>query len=100
MISAYVLAGELAKAGGRYAEAFAKYEEILRDYISKKQQGAERFAGAFAPKTRLGQWFRNQVIKALAIPGIARTVVGRDIIDTLQLPEYPWPSLTQPADRP
>ena len=95
MISAYVLAGELANAGGRHEEAFGKYEAFLRAYINTKQQGAERFAAAFAPKTRWGLWFRNQVIKAFAIPGLARLAVGRDIIDTLRLPDYRWPSINE-----
>ena len=91
MIAAYALAGELAKTGGRYAQAFANYEALLRDFISLKQRGAERFAGAFAPKTHLGLFLRNQVVKAFAIPALARLVLGRDIMDTLQLPEYRWP---------
>ncbi len=90
MISAYVLAGELANAGGRHEQAFDKYEAFLRAYIDTKQRGAERFAAVFAPKTHWGLWFRNHVIKAFAIPGLARFAVGRDIIDTLQLPDYPW----------
>ena len=69
MISAYVLAGELAAAGGRHQEAFRRYEARLRAYIDAKQRGAERFAGAFAPKTRWGLGFRNLVIRAFAIPG-------------------------------
>ena len=92
MISAYVLAGELAAAGGRHEEAFANYERFLRAYVDRKQRGAERFAAVFAPRTPQGLWFRNQVIKAFAIPGLARLAVGRDIIDTLRLPDYPWPS--------
>jgi 2-polyprenyl-6-methoxyphenol hydroxylase-like FAD-dependent oxidoreductase len=88
MISAYVLAGELANASGRHEEAFGKYEAFLRAYINAKQQGAERFAGVFAPKTQWGLWFRNHAIKSFAIPGLARFAVGRDIIDTLRLPEY------------
>ena len=59
MISAYVLAGELANAGGRHEEAFDKYEALLRPYIDTKKRGAERFAAAFAPKTSWGLWFRN-----------------------------------------
>ena len=54
MAAAFVLAGELSKAGGRHEQAFANYERILRAYISVKQRGAERFASAFAPKTRCG----------------------------------------------
>ncbi len=93
LISAYVLAGELAKAGGRHEEAFGKYEELLRAYTSSKQRGAERFAAAFAPKTRWGLFLRNQVIKAFSFPGFARLTFGRDIVDTLQLPDYRWPAL-------
>jgi 2-polyprenyl-6-methoxyphenol hydroxylase-like FAD-dependent oxidoreductase len=93
MISAYVLAGELAAAHGRYQEAFARYDALLKSYIERKQQGAERFAGAFAPKTHAGLLFRNLVIKTFAIPGLARLAVGRDIADALDLPDYSWPAL-------
>ncbi len=95
MISAYVVAGELANADGRYEQAFARYEMFLRAYINMKQRGAERFAGAFAPKTQWGMWFRNQVIRAFAIPGLARFMVGRDIIDALRLPDYRWSSVSE-----
>jgi 2-polyprenyl-6-methoxyphenol hydroxylase-like FAD-dependent oxidoreductase len=95
MISAYVLAGELATAGGNHDAAFGNYEARLRSYINAKQQGAERFASVFAPRTAGGLWFRNQVIRAFAMPGLARLVVGRDIVDALQLPEYRWPLLKE-----
>jgi 2-polyprenyl-6-methoxyphenol hydroxylase-like FAD-dependent oxidoreductase len=91
MISAYVLAGALTRAEGRYAEAFRDYDKILREYVAKKQHGAERFAAAFAPMTRYGLWFRNQVLNACALPGLARLAVGREIIDTLRLPAFRWP---------
>jgi 2-polyprenyl-6-methoxyphenol hydroxylase-like FAD-dependent oxidoreductase len=89
MTGAYVLAGELAKTSGRYVAGFANYEKVLRSFIDTKQRGAERFAGAFAPKTWPGLFLRNQVIRALTIPGIARFAFGRDIVDSLQLPDYP-----------
>jgi 2-polyprenyl-6-methoxyphenol hydroxylase-like FAD-dependent oxidoreductase len=98
MISAYVLAGELANADGRYEQAFGKYEAFLRAYINTKQRGAERFAAVFAPKTQWGLCFRNQVIRAFAIPGLATLVLGRDIIDTLELPDYGWPEFTPPGN--
>ena len=90
MISAYVLAGELAKAGGQYPEAFAAYESRLRDYIAEKQRGAARFASAFAPRTPFGMWFRNLVIKSFSIPSLAYYAAGRDIMDKLDLPDYDW----------
>lgn len=93
MTAAYILAGELAKMKRNHGEAFARYEEVLRTFISTKQRGAEQFALAFAPKTRWGLFFRNQVIRMLTLPGLARLTFGRDITDTLALPEYRWPAL-------
>jgi 2-polyprenyl-6-methoxyphenol hydroxylase-like FAD-dependent oxidoreductase len=90
MTGAYVLAGELAQAPGRHAEGFANYERTLGAFIDAKQRGAGRFAGAFAPKTWWGLFLRNQVIKAAAIPGIARLACGTDIVDNLRLPDYSW----------
>lgn len=97
MAAAYVLAGELAKSEGRHEQAFRSYEGLLRDYIASKQKGAARFSAAFAPKTQWGLFLRNQVIRACAIPGLARLGFGRDIIDGLRLPDYDWPALA--ADR-
>jgi len=93
MISAYVLAGELALAGGRADEAFARYEALLRNFIATKQHGAARFASAFPPRTAWGLRFRNLVVKAFAIPGLPRFALGTEIIDRLQLPDYQWPAL-------
>jgi 2-polyprenyl-6-methoxyphenol hydroxylase-like FAD-dependent oxidoreductase len=92
MTAAYVLAGELAKAKGNHYQAFGKYQEVLRTLISSKQKGAEHFAKAFAPRTRWGLFFRNLVIRTLTIPGLARLTFGRDINDTMALPEYHWPA--------
>ena len=97
LISAYVLAGELSRAQGDYRQGFHSYEARLRSYIGAKQRGAERFARVFAPRTRAGLYFRNLVIRAFAIPGLARLAVGRDIADALALPEYNWPSLDRLA---
>ncbi|TCU69300.1 2-polyprenyl-6-methoxyphenol hydroxylase-like FAD-dependent oxidoreductase [Bradyrhizobium sp. R2.2-H] len=90
MISAYVLAGELAAAGDRYSTAFAQYEARLKNYIDRKQQGAERFAGALAPKTRLGMHFRNLAVRSFSVPGLAKLSIGRDMADQLELPGYHW----------
>lgn len=88
MVAAYVLAGELKRAKGDHATAFARYEQLLRQYIDLKQRGAKRFAGALAPKTTFGLWFRNAVIRSMNIPGIAKIAVGRDMTDRLTLPGY------------
>jgi len=98
MTAAYVLAGELGKAAGRHEQAFGRYETMLRAFIESKQRGAERFASAFAPRTRWGLFLRNQVIKAFAISGLARIMFSRDIADTLSLPVYEWGALRRTRD--
>jgi 2-polyprenyl-6-methoxyphenol hydroxylase-like FAD-dependent oxidoreductase len=91
IIAAYILAGELARSSTDYGSAFRAYEDRLRAFIAAKQRGAERFAAAFAPRTATGLWFRNAVLRAAAIPGVARLALSRDITDRLELPEYDWP---------
>ena len=88
MTAAYVLAGELAQADGRHDEAFRAYEARLRPFIAAKQASAAHFAGLFAPKTRAGLFLRNQMLRAFGIPGLARLVIGRDLVDSLRLPAY------------
>jgi 2-polyprenyl-6-methoxyphenol hydroxylase-like FAD-dependent oxidoreductase len=89
MIGAYVLAGELSKSVDDPEAALRRYEDLLRPFMNAKQKGAEQFVGSFAPKTRRGILFRNQMIKAFAIPGLARLTFGRSVLDRLELPEYP-----------
>ena len=88
MTAAYVLAGELAKSRGRYEVAFRRYESLLRPFMEEKQAAARTFASAFAPKTRFGLYVRNQVMKVLRVPGLAKLTFGRGIIDRLTLPDY------------
>ena len=57
--AAFVLAGELARSRGDYAEAFRRYEQLLQPYLALKQKATERFASAFVPKTPFGLWFRK-----------------------------------------
>lgn len=88
MTEAYVLAGELHKAGGDPAAAFQRYEARLRPFIQVKQKAAKGFAASFAPRTALGVWFRNQVSRLLGLPGVARLTIGQTVHDDFELPEY------------
>jgi 2-polyprenyl-6-methoxyphenol hydroxylase-like FAD-dependent oxidoreductase len=88
LTEAYVLAGELRRAGDDYREAFRRYEQQLRPFIESKQATARSFGGAFAPRTWMGIWLRNQVIKLAAIPPLARFFARRMLTDRFQLPEY------------
>jgi 2-polyprenyl-6-methoxyphenol hydroxylase-like FAD-dependent oxidoreductase len=87
MTAAYVLAGELAAADAHDA-AFARFEQILRPFIDRKQSAARRFAGFFAPRTIPGLWLRNQMSKLLALHAIADVVARNGLIDDLPLPTY------------
>jgi 2-polyprenyl-6-methoxyphenol hydroxylase-like FAD-dependent oxidoreductase len=81
MLEAYVLASHLIKAGADYRHAFQSYEYTLRPLIKHKQRSARRFASAFAPKTSLGLWTRNQASKLLDIPALADLVIRREFSD-------------------
>lgn len=85
MLEAYVLAGELNRnAPG----AFAGYEAKLRHFVDGKQQAAARFASSFAPKTEFGLWLRSQATRLMALPGMARLMLGAVVRDDLALPDY------------
>jgi 2-polyprenyl-6-methoxyphenol hydroxylase-like FAD-dependent oxidoreductase len=88
MIEAYVLAGELERAAGDHRLAFERHEALLKAFIEGKQKSAAGFAGAFAPRTAAGIWFRNQVVRMFAIPLVADLFIGRNVKDKIVLPDY------------
>ena len=88
LIEAYILAGEIARAGSDYTRAFQAYEERLRPFLRDKQETSAASASAFVPSTKLGVWARNQATKLIGIPGVASFFLGRNLRDSLDLPEY------------
>lgn len=88
MLQAYVLAGELDKAGGDHREAFRRYEQRLRPLVEGKQKSARAFAAALAPKTSLGLWTRNRVSRLLNVPALAQWAIRREFSDGIELPTY------------
>jgi 2-polyprenyl-6-methoxyphenol hydroxylase-like FAD-dependent oxidoreductase len=82
------MAGELARARGDHVQAFAAYEKRLRQMIVSKQASARKFAGAFAPRTAVGVWLRNQATRLMTIPVLAELFLGRDLRDRMELPDY------------
>jgi 2-polyprenyl-6-methoxyphenol hydroxylase-like FAD-dependent oxidoreductase len=88
MIDAYVLAGEIARAGADYEAAFAAYERLVRPFITEKQKAARAFAGSFAPKSALSLFLRNVVSRFLGLPFVADLTVGRTLRDDIALPDY------------
>lgn len=88
MTSAYVLAGELARAGGNWRVGFARHESVMRPFLAAKQQAAERFAASFAPRTQLGLALRNLVTRSFGFAPLANLFLGRSLRDEFTLPEY------------
>ena len=88
MVEAYVLAGELARADGDVTAAFARYEQRLAGFVSRKQKSAIPLRGFFAPAGRMGLAFRNLAVKLMAVPGLGRLLLARSLRDDLELPDY------------
>jgi 2-polyprenyl-6-methoxyphenol hydroxylase-like FAD-dependent oxidoreductase len=88
MVAAYILAGELHRAGGDYAQAFARYQQLFAPFVQGKQKAALRFAGFFAPKSKASLFIRNQVMNLLKIRWVANRAITSDLVDKLTLPEY------------
>ncbi|WP_220207881.1 FAD-dependent monooxygenase [Reticulibacter mediterranei] len=59
LVGAYVLAGELKEASGDYRTAFARYEEVMREYVERNQKAAQEGGQWFVAPTRLMIWLRN-----------------------------------------
>jgi 2-polyprenyl-6-methoxyphenol hydroxylase-like FAD-dependent oxidoreductase len=87
MIEAYVLAGELHRAGGDIDRALARFEATLRSFVTAKQKSAVRMRGFFAPRSAIGLALRNLSVNAVAIPFIADRMIGT-LQDDLVLPDY------------
>ena len=91
MTEAYVLAGELNRAGHDYQAAFLRYEQLMRPFVEGKQKSARYFASAFVPKTRVGVWIRNQVTKLMAFRPVDHYFLGAQLRDDFDLPDYDVP---------
>ena len=88
MTGAYLLAGELKKAGGDFRTAYPAYQDRFKPCIERKQRQAVRFARQFAPKTRAGLLVRNVVSRLVDAPFIGELMVKRMVADAFALPDY------------
>jgi 2-polyprenyl-6-methoxyphenol hydroxylase-like FAD-dependent oxidoreductase len=88
MLGAYVLAGELHKAGGDHRIAFAAYEEKLSAFMRRQQDNAVRFAGSFTPKTAFGVFLRDRVLNLMNITPIGVWLTKQMLGESYPLPDY------------
>ena len=89
MAGAYLLAGELQRASGDHAMAYRAYETRFRDFIERKQESARQFATSFTPKTRLGLFVRDLVLRFTAFSPVSAWLMHRFVTDRFELPDYP-----------
>ena len=90
VVAAYVLAGELAAAGGDYRSAFARYERLLRPYVAKGQQQARGGKDFLAPATakRIAQRDRMfRMLPHLPVKWLIRYLANRTATG-IKLPDY------------
>jgi 2-polyprenyl-6-methoxyphenol hydroxylase-like FAD-dependent oxidoreductase len=88
MIAAYILAGELHRSKGDYAQAFQSYQNLFGPFVLGKQNAALRFASSFAPKSKFSLFLRNQIFNLFSHPWIANKVLGMGMTDKIDLPDY------------
>ncbi|GII69663.1 FAD-dependent oxidoreductase [Sphaerisporangium melleum] len=89
VVGAYVLAGELAMAGGDHHAAFGRYEELMSPYAKVARSGGN--AGGFlAPASRAGIWMRDQLFRRSLL--LKMMLKMTDMFATnISLPDYPAP---------
>ena len=64
VVGAYILAGELKEAAGDYSVAFANYEGLMREYVTRCQKLVDG-ADWFVPRTRWKLWLSTQMWRLL-----------------------------------
>ncbi|ASW56515.1 FAD-dependent monooxygenase [Plantactinospora sp. KBS50] len=103
VIGAYVLAGELARAGGDHERAFPAYERAMADNVRGSRAVALSAAKALIPRSRLGVRGLVQVTRLVsALPaGPSRALLrlstkSARVYDSMTIDDYP-PAGQDPA---
>ncbi|MFI1191813.1 FAD-dependent monooxygenase [Micromonospora sp. NPDC020750] len=95
VVAAYVLAGELAAAGGDHTVAFPRYERLLADFARRCQKGGDTTGRFFAPRTAAAARVRNGLLnRPLLMTMMLRTAEDRS--NNIELPDYPEPAIGLP----
>jgi 2-polyprenyl-6-methoxyphenol hydroxylase-like FAD-dependent oxidoreductase len=93
---AYVLAAEIARAGGDHSAAFAAYERIMMPSVLGSRSLARFNAKTVVPRTRWGVRTLIGTVRALSVfpLGVTQSLArlnrkGIRLYDTMPLPDYP-----------
>ncbi|MGH3971011.1 MAG: FAD-dependent oxidoreductase, partial [Mycobacterium sp.] len=95
VVGAYVLAGELARAGGDYQAAFTAYEQRMREPVRRSRAFARTAAKTVVPGSTAVVWAVTrgaQLVSALPAP-VSRAVAklnttGVRMHDSMPVPDY------------
>ena len=89
-MGAYVLAGELAAAGGDHTAAFPAYQRRLAHFVAANQKIGRDNAANTAPNSRLG--VALQALAMVALPHLpGKNMIMRRVmraVNELDLPDY------------
>jgi 2-polyprenyl-6-methoxyphenol hydroxylase-like FAD-dependent oxidoreductase len=88
IVAAYVLAGELAAAGGDHRVAFGRYEQRIGKFARGTQKGGDTTGMFLAPKTATGIRLRNAVNNQQWFLKLTFKIAANRSTD-LVLPDYP-----------
>lgn len=99
VLGAYVLAGELERAGGDHVAAFAAYERVMADPVRHSRAFARTVAKTLVPRSEFGVWglvTAGRVLDTLPA-GLSRAVAklnnkGVRLYDAMGYPDYPVPA--------
>jgi 2-polyprenyl-6-methoxyphenol hydroxylase-like FAD-dependent oxidoreductase len=98
LVGAYVLAGELAAAGGDPGPGFAGYEARMRGFVEHNQRLGQEFAREMIQARKISIWFQNQMMRMLPYLPWKNLIMQR-ILDqigraanAIELRDYPLPA--------
>jgi 2-polyprenyl-6-methoxyphenol hydroxylase-like FAD-dependent oxidoreductase len=98
VIGAYVLAGELARAGGDYERAFAAYQREMAEAVTRSRAFARGAAKTIVPGSRAALWAITRGLQLVSLlPASLTTAVaklntkGLRMYDSMRVPDYATP---------
>ena len=100
VLGAYVLAGELAQAGGDHERAFASYASEMGEPVRRSRAFARGVAKSLIPRSRAGVWALTRGIQLVSVlpAGLTKAVAklnakGVRLYDSMQFKEYTTPAV-------
>ncbi|QUQ69380.1 FAD-dependent monooxygenase [Kutzneria sp. CA-103260] len=93
LVGAYVLAGELAAAGGDHKSAFAAYEQRMRHFVTLNQKQSSNIKRMVAG-SRFTLWLNSTMMRLMPyLPGTSKIMDKvraeiRDVSNAIDLPDY------------